>query len=571
MEEELLSLGFKIKPTTKKKIEDTIFYNRTNGEENEELRNFPFKLDHELEKLKDVGKGATLVSKALDDRLHICVVTDYDSDGINSAVTLTKGLRKVFGIDKKNLTTIVNKRVNGNGFNPVLVKRIKDVHDRHKIDLIITADHGSVNDEQYLELKNYGIDKIVVTDHHEVKYGNLKNVDAFINPQREDSFYPKSVSGCFVAFMLLIKTYNIMFKTRNYKDLYQLTPYVGISTITDVMKLDVPINRHIVKIGLRELNSLRDNHWATIKAGLDITGLVTTKDIGFKIGPVINAGNATNNEEAIFKLLMAEDKDTLNKYLKVAIKLNQLRKDETKKVKTKALGNITTSNSVVTIIESELPIAGKVASALGTQFNLPAVCFRDLEDGTMEGSGRGIVKGLNILEIIESMEKSNPGMFKAAGGHKGAFGCTIYKEYYEDFKTIFDTSVKTAMSGYGDKDIMEVDALVPDYLINTDLCNKVHANQPYGLGWEEPVLLAKIKVKFILNLGSVAKIKFVRNNNSELDGIYFFNDDNGINTNNIGDLKGKEVYIAFTPRISSFRKSYTVELEIKRIIGATHG
>ena len=137
----------------------------------------------------------------------------WTSKGISSAVVLTKGIKNI--LKHKNTTTVVNKRIYGNGFNPRIVRKILDINSDKKIDLIITADHGSNDDEYYIELKNKIKDlKIILTDHHTIsKYP--KNVDAFINPMREDSTFVKDISGCATAFLLMVKVHQLMFKSKN--------------------------------------------------------------------------------------------------------------------------------------------------------------------------------------------------------------------------------------------------------------------------------------------------------------------------------------------------------------------
>ena len=189
-----------------------------------------------------------------------------NNKGINSAIVLTKGLRNIFRY--KNTTTIVNKRINGNGFNRKLVNKIIELHLDKKIDLIITADHGSNDFDAYATIKEKctGVE-ILVTDHHTIsKYPD--NAEAFVNPMREDSTYPKSISGCCTAFLVLVQ----LAKSKNMKfdKLYEIIPYVAISTITDIMDMSIPYNRFIVELGLRIMNSERFIFWHILKLRLKL-------------------------------------------------------------------------------------------------------------------------------------------------------------------------------------------------------------------------------------------------------------------------------------------------------------
>ena len=137
-------LTIKSKAPIKKEIDYNILsenYNKVNFD------NFDFNTN--IDNLKDVELGANILLDSISKNLHICIVTDYDFDGISSAVVLTKGIKNI--LKHKNTTTVVNKRIYGNGFNPRIVRKILDINSDKKIDLIITADHGSNDDEYYIE------------------------------------------------------------------------------------------------------------------------------------------------------------------------------------------------------------------------------------------------------------------------------------------------------------------------------------------------------------------------------------------------------------------------------------
>lgn len=570
MKEELRKLGFNIRSSSDENLGDVIFNNRTkNDTVRDEMKVFKYNLDYDLDKLKDIDRGGTLLARHIDNRSHIVIVTDYDCDGLTSAVTLTKGLTNIFACSYKDVTTVINKRIHGNGFNPVLTQRVIDIHKERPIDVLISADHGSVDNESYRKFKEAGIGDLIITDHHTCELGVPSYADVFINPQRDDSTYIKSISGCTVAFLLLLQTYKTMFKNDNFRDLNQLLPYVGISVISDVMSLSEPYNRHLVRVGLRELNSLRNKAWIPLKKILAINGLVTVKDVGFKIGPLVNTGNAMDSEQLVFDMLIAEHPERVEYLAKDVNDLNIMRKKITRELHKAAVRDIDTENGLTAIIESDINVNGKVASSVGYQYKRPIICFSEPKDdpNVLTGSGRGIINGFNLYKIIQQLHEEDDSIIIQFGGHSGALGCKIHKNRYDDFRKLFDKYVKIEIDKLGNDDIIDVDMIIPDYMINVGLVNKVTEFQPYGMNWTEPVFLTKLKIKSVFKILNFVKIVFSRKNGSDLNAIYFFNDRTTLTPEKVRDLRNQEVYVSYVVRLSNFRNLHNVELEVVKLGG----
>ena len=104
------------------------------------------RLNHlpDLNLMEDIDNGSKLLHKHISNNSHIALVTDSDMDGITSAYVLYKGLIEIFDVPKSKITVIINKRINGNGITEKLLATILDVHERNKIDLILTSDHGKL-------------------------------------------------------------------------------------------------------------------------------------------------------------------------------------------------------------------------------------------------------------------------------------------------------------------------------------------------------------------------------------------------------------------------------------------
>lgn len=522
--------------------------------------------DYNIDNLKDVDKGAKLLKKHIDNNSLIILVTDSDCDGITSAVVLYKGLKDVFNVKNKNLITLVNRRKNGNGFNKELVDLIIEKNKERKIDLLIAADHGSNDNDIFKYLKENTEMDLIITDHHTIKKYPT-DADIFINPLREDSDFDKSISGCCVAFMLLLKTYKDYFKTSNYNDLNLLLPYVAISIITDCMDISLRYNRLLVKLGLRVMNSRKFIFWEILKSKLGIYKYTET-DIGMKIGPLINCGNCLNNEITIYKMLVEENINNIDNLIDKSMGLNNVRKELTNRYAKSVIDAIDVDATVCHIInvEEDAIINGKVAANVGSTFNKPTVIFsEDKKSDCFIGSGRGIIRGLDILGIMHDIHKNDNDIFIKFGGHEGAFGCNIKKNKYEVFKDLFNKFIKEKYSNISDSDFIYPDAFIPAGEINIKLYEEQNKYAPFGINYEEPIYLSRLRLERVINMGSIVKILFSPITfKNRIEGLYFFND-TFVTRDNIKDFINQNVYVAYKLKMSNFRGSYNLTLHVIRM------
>lgn len=536
------------------------------------------KLDKNIDRLADVDKAANLIIKHIKNNSHIAIATDYDCDGVNSAAVLYKSLLDVFKYPEDRVTTFINKRRDGNGFNQTYVKRIKDIHNISPIDLIIGADHGSSDNNAFKEFKDLNID-MVITDHHQIP-GNINpdNCTVFINNQRSDSTYSKDISGCFVAFLVMVNTYKVMYPNARLDIFNFITPYVALSTISDVMSLKVPMNRHIVKTGLNEINSFRNKAWIYIKRVLDISGKFTYKELGFKLAPLINTGNRIDSENLSFELLIAKEPETIMRLADELSKLNNFRKtvqkDTIKKVKPEVVAN-PYKNSIVIIMESELSISGIIAANIGEAEYKPTVCFlNNPRQDELVGSSRAIVKGLDIVSVYRHIHEEDSNIFVTAkdgkvkfGGHEGAAGCSIYRDKLEDFKKLFDKYCSSLNTFKEDKTLIYIDMFLPEHKLTPSIIKPLEALGPYGKDWLEPLFTSVLYVERILIFGTMAKISFATTNGKEITGIHFFRTQHDINPSNIKDIIkfGTKVLVTYNVNLENIRHSLEFSLNVNNI------
>jgi len=534
------------------------------------------KLDfmHDLNKLKDIKKGSDLILQHMKNNNHIVSVTDYDADGINSAAVVHKSFTKLFNYS--NFETIVNKRKYGNGINDTLAKNILECHKQNKIDLIITSDHASSDQDRLKILRDHGID-IVLTDHHQIPKNNYpKAANAFINPEREDCDYNMAISGCFVVFLVMVKCHYSLYGIKDINTFNELLPHVAVTTISDVMPLDIVINRYAVKTGLHVMNSLQDPRWGIIKNRLGIGGQYNYTEIGFKLAPLINTANRLDAEDIAFTMLTSDNIDEIKESVSVLLDLTSIRKSVQKKMLISAMEQVGVSrykNSIVSLLDTNAHINGIVAAMVGNYFHKPAVCFLDSTDGIISGSGRGIVKDFDIYKAFGQINEEDSTIFIKYGGHKGAVGCSIHKDKLDRFKELFDYYSEQQLSKLPKFELKE-DLELSGNLLNNGIVREIDRLAPYGQKWKEPIFKSKLKIKKYFKIQNMLKIVFVNSLNVEFQGLYFFNGFDGVNADNFRDMlninKSYDVY--YTPTLNNFANMISLQLNIKKIdIGVDNG
>lgn len=524
----------------------------------------------DLSKLRDIDKAYELIANHVDGS-HIAIVTDQDSDGINSCVTIYKILIDIYKIPISNISVIINRRKNGNGYTDYLVNEILAVHEENKIDLIISADHGSSDNLAFGLLKTKNID-LLITDHHTVKMDNYPvNADVFINNQRDDSDYSKHVSGCFIAFGVLLYAYCKIFNTKDISVFNQVMPYVALSTITDVMSLSSPINRFVTRVGVNEINSCRNSSWVAIKKLAGINGPIVFKDLGFKIGPLINTANRVDREMLGFRLLAANNYYEAMEYGEELIILSTLRKRvqrNLEKTTSIAIEINKYKHSLVLVIDTPLAINGIIAAKDGDKVKLPTICFTDSEGSTLVGSGRGILKGYDILSTLQNIHGEDSSILIKFGGHTGAAGCSIHKDKLELFKELFDKYSKEQITSLNTgKHILRVDCYLPNKDITPITARAVQLLGPYGKDWQEPLFISNVKFIRAIPMGSVMKLVVDTKYFKNVSCMIFNLESDEITSSNIKRTLtyGENITIIYSIALDSYKGSNSLMLNVKYI------
>jgi len=389
---------------------------------------------HDPRLLPDYDKAEAILLDALANKKPIYVHGDFDADGITSTVILTRFIR-VFG---SPVNAFVPHRMrDGHGMTEEAVRMAKD----KKAEVLITCDVGIRAHESLSLARELGM-RTIVTDHHETAE-ELPEADAVVNPRRDDSQYPfDSLSGAGVAFKLCYGLVHSELAARagitpeNY--LRKFSPFAAIGTVADVMPL-IDENRVITALGLdamrdTKLECIRLLRDAAVQNGAKEPYPLTSRTIGFGMGPRINAVGRLNESEKALDFMLAKDGVKVAKLMAELEGFNQERKALQEHLCNMIFEEIEEWPSIPPVIvhgcdEMHPGIAGLVAGKLREKYNRPAFVCSFLEDGVATCSGRSIPQ-FDMGESIDALEH----LIHQGGGHTQAGGFRFSTDRFEEIR-----------------------------------------------------------------------------------------------------------------------------------------
>lgn len=493
----------------------------------------------------------------------VLVLTDYDADGISSAVISYKLLNKVLPQDQFLVKT--NRRKYGNGLNHNLFNEIENFD---QYDILITADQGSSNEPLFKELieKNPNL-KIFLTDHHTFREENYPySVDYFINNQlehyeqlteeeRQSWNVFKDSSGCIMVFFLWLHTLKDHLPL---EEIYQeALPFLAITIISDVMSVDNPLNRFIVKSGLRLINDNRSDLFTSLRTFLRLEPFYSIDTIRYTLSPMINTGNRQHCEDLVFDLLTTNDRDTFLSDISELNMKNNERKQLTNEIVTKITqsSKLDGKDGISLIIKTEMGINGIIAAKIGEIYQRPTVCFLEV-NGHYHGSIRGIVEGYDVIEILNKINQE--GLIKTYGGHKEAAGCVVEKEHIDLFKEKFNLYSKEKLDSLPPKDTIEVFRILKPEEITINNITNLTKLEPYGKNFLEPLFYSELTLKNIFTSSSMSFLNF-KEILYTIKGVAYKN--GKYNHEEVFKLNQK-VGIIYTMRLGYFKGTYQCSLNI---------
>lgn len=452
--------------------------------------------------LRDMERAVMRIIKAIEKKEKIMVHGDYDADGVTSAalvVTLLEALGAEIDV------YLPHREKEGYGLNPKTVKELS----KQKVNLIITTDCGISNKNEINLAKKLGMD-VIITDHHHPPE-ELPDC-LIINPKVLGEKYPfTELAGVGVAFKLA----QALLKRLPAADIAPgfekwLLDLVAIGTITDCSPL-IGENRTLVKYGLIVLNKTRRVGLRKIvkEAGLvdeEAERLLKRMDldtynIGFHIGPRLNAAGRINHANQAYDLLMTASEEEAGKMATGLEKTNKDRQKITEQIVKAVEEQIQdhTEDKVLFGVGDDwsIGIVGLVAGKIAERYNRPTLVITHNE-GELAGSGRSI-PDFNIIEALEKLKK----YLSRFGGHSQACGFTLKKDIdLEEFKSELKKIAEEELNGKDLTPIFPIDAGISFKDINWEMFRELEKFEPFGEGNPYPIfLIEKAMVEEIRAVG----------------------------------------------------------------------
>ena len=454
------------------------------------LKNIP-----SFELLPNIETAVEKLLRAIKNKERIILYGDYDVDGVTSTTIMYDFLKQVGA----NVTPVLPNRASGYG----LSKEIVDLFSKYS-NIVVTLDNGTTATEELSYAKEkYGMEFIIL-DHHRINEENHEHSATIVNPNLEEDNPLKGICTASLSFYMvgaLRRALEVDVDIKKYLDL------VAIGTIADVMPIN-SLNRILISKGLELINKIKDMPFETAtdigKAGMKAlinyitrtengqTKPITAKDIGFSIAPRINAAGRIKKPIIAMKLLSEKDYDRARALASDLDKINQDRRKISNSIFKEAYEMALESQDDFIILGKESwhhGVLGIVAGRLSNKLKKPTGIFH-INNTHAVGSVRS-VEGLDVHRLLSNLSY----MFEKWGGHAGAAGITIKKEYFEAFRIKINELLKK--ESFEVDRILEVDMELPlRKAYSTNGVDKrmsyiIEKLSPYGELNPEPVFISQ--------------------------------------------------------------------------------
>ncbi|MBN1210346.1 MAG: single-stranded-DNA-specific exonuclease RecJ [Myxococcaceae bacterium] len=508
-------------------------------------------------RMKGMAAASERITRALRQGEKITLYGDYDVDGVCSTSLLTLFLRE---LGARPGTYIPHRLGEGYGLNLQAVERLAAEGTR----VLVTLDCGITATAEITRARDLGVD-VVIVDHHTVPE-TLPPAVAILNPHQPGCEYPtKTLCAAGVAFNLCMGLRKRLrdegfFATRKEPNLRALMDLVALATVADVVPL-TGANRILVAHGLQELTAARRPGVRALKeaAGVEPEAPVTAGQVGFRLGPRINAAGRLHDASLGLQLLTSESLEEARRLAKVLDNANAERQGIESTILSEALKQAEArkeSRGFVLYSEGWHPgVIGIVASRVVERFHRPTVIV-----GVNEGVGKGSARSIEAFHLYDALAGCSD-MLARFGGHKYAAGLTIEAERLPAFREAFE---RIALERLTPEDLIprcKVDAVVTPRELDERAVEGLQKLGPFGQGNPEPVLvlrrqLARPRVLTPKTGYGSAHLKLALVDVPEVDAIGFGMADR------LSIVEGP-VDLAFQVGVDTFRGQRRVSLRLK--------
>jgi single-stranded-DNA-specific exonuclease len=446
--------------------------------------------------LLHIERAAALLADAIRDRKRLLIIADYDADGATACAVGVRGLR-LLGAQVDYI--VPNRIEHGYGLSPAIVRLAAE----RNPDLLLTVDNGIAAVDGVAAANALGI-PVLVTDHH-LPGDALPDAACIVNPNQPGcGFASKNLAGVGVMFYVLLALRAELRQRDEFSDLAEpdlrsLLDLVALGTVADVVKLDAN-NRTLVESGLARMRAGKSSAGidALFRAAGRDPARATVFDLGFMLGPRLNAAGRLDDMALGIECLLADDPASAQPLAQRLDALNRARREVEADMLEEALAILASFNPgdshSLTAYQPgwHAGVIGILASRLKDKFHRPTVVFARADSGELKGSGRSI-PGLHLRDALDLVDKRHPGLILKFGGHAMAAGLSLAAGRHEEFARAFETVVRERVSPADLHGMIETDgelaAADHGYALAEQLDHAV-----WGQGFPAPLFSARFDV-----------------------------------------------------------------------------
>lgn len=437
-----------------------------------------------LAEFLDLDISVKLLAEAIatDDKIAIC--GDYDADGMTSTALLLRALRHLGA----NVDYAIPSRMkDGYGINTRIVEEFAQAG----VGIVLTVDNGISAYDPIAKAVALGM-SVIITDHHDLPE-KLPPAHAILNPKLLNPSSPYyGLAGVGVAYILAIALAEKLEKAQGLRDL--LLELFTLGTIADLAPL-VGVNRRWLKQGLRKLPK---SQLAGVQALMQVAGVSDTQkqlkpdDIGFKLGPRINAVGRIGDPQIIIELLTTDEPGLAYGRAMQCESTNSTRQKLCEQIEQEAIAQVEQTpipwkqDRVLVVVQPHWHhgVIGIVASRLVERYGVPVFIgtYEENDDSVVRGSARGIEE-FHIFEALEFCRD----LLGKFGGHKAAGGFSFPAQNLEALKQRLSVFAHQCLAPEHLKPLVKIDALAHFNQLTAYLYQQIDRLQPWGIGNDFPV------------------------------------------------------------------------------------
>ncbi len=448
------------------------------------------------EQLTNSSEMAKLLADAIAQNKKILVIGDYDADGATATAVAVKGLRSM-GAQVDFL--VPNRFEYGYGLTPEIVALAATLNP----DILITVDNGIASVDGVIAANLLGL-QVLITDHH-LPAETTPQAAFIVNPNQHGCQFPsKNLAGVGVMFYVLLALRAELrdrgvFTEKPEPNLTELLDLVALGTVADLVKLDSN-NRILVEQGLHRIRA--GACCAGITALLKIAGKspekVTAQDLGFYVGPRLNAAGRLDDMRLGITCLLAETEADATQKAQILHELNMERRNIEADMQDSALISLedidVPENFSLSIYNADYHqgVIGILASRLKEKYHRPTIVFADAGDAIVKGSGRSIAN-LHLRDALDLITKQHPQLIIKFGGHAMAAGLSIKQADFAAFQIAFEAVARALLTETDLQAIIETDGNLEINDISLQTA-QILASGVWGQGFAQPIFCDEFKV-----------------------------------------------------------------------------